>query len=56
MKLRTILNGCEMFNLVKEDYLNILREDFDEFKIIFAAWIKTFDKSDVYDDGRGLFY
>jgi hypothetical protein len=54
VQLRTMLNACEMFELVKGDYLNILREDIDEFKILFATWIKTFDKINVYHDGWGL--
>jgi hypothetical protein len=54
MQLRTQLNGCEMFNLVKEDYLGILREAIDEFKILFADWVSKFEKTDIYDDGWGL--
>jgi hypothetical protein len=54
MQLRTQLNGCEMFDLVKEDYLEILREAIDEFKILFAEWVKKFEKYDIYDDGWGL--
>lgn len=43
-----------MFDLVKEDYLAILREAIDEFKILFADWVKKFEKFDIYDDGWGL--
>jgi hypothetical protein len=54
VQLRTQLNGCEMFDLVKEDYLNLLREAIDEFKPLFREWVKGFEKYDIYDDGWGL--
>ena len=54
MQLPTQLNGCEMFDLVNDDYLEILREAIDEFKLLFAEWVKSFDKYDIYDDGWGL--
>lgn len=54
MQLRTQLDGCEIFDLVKDDYLDILREAIDEFKILFSAWVKKFEKYNIYDDGWGL--
>lgn len=38
-----------------EEHLNLLREAIEEFKILFVAWVKSFDSADKYDDGWGLF-
>lgn len=38
-----------------EDHLNLLREAIEEFKGLFVDWVKSFDASDRYDDGWGLF-
>ena len=38
-----------------EEHLNLLRELIGEFKVLFIEWVKSFDPSDRYDDGWGLF-
>ncbi|MFN3998764.1 hypothetical protein [Algoriphagus sp.] len=38
-----------------EEHLNLLREAIEEFKVLFVAWVKSFDPADKYDDGWGLF-
>jgi hypothetical protein len=38
-----------------EEHLQLLREAIDEFRILFVDWVKSFDSSDRYDDGWGLF-
>lgn len=38
-----------------EEHLNLLREAIEEFKVLFVAWVKSFDAADRYDDGWGLF-
>jgi hypothetical protein len=38
-----------------EEHLNLLREAIEEFKVLFVAWVKSFDSSNKYDDGWGLF-
>lgn len=38
-----------------EEHLNLLREAIEEFKSLFVDWVKSFDSSDRYDDGWGLF-
>jgi hypothetical protein len=38
-----------------EEHLNLLREAIEEFKVLFVAWVKSFDSANKYDDGWGLF-
>jgi len=43
--------GSEMFGLNNEDYVDLMREKIEEFRIEFVAWIHGFDKSyDIPDD------
>jgi hypothetical protein len=44
----------EQYDYIKQDYILILREAINEFKPFFRDWVKTFDKSEIYDDGWGL--
>ena len=44
----------EQYDYIKQDYILVLREAIDEFKPMFRDWVKSFDKSDIYDDGWGL--
>ncbi len=37
------------------DYLQLLRNEIDEFKPLFAEWVKTFDKWNYIIDRWGLF-
>jgi len=37
------------------DYLEILRNEVDEFRILFAEWVKTFDPENYSIDRWGLF-
>ena len=56
-QIRNIIENLEVserFDYINKDYIDILLEDIDEFKPIFRAWVKSFDKSDIYDDGWGL--
>ncbi len=52
----TITSGLKMMNLGYEEHLNLLREEMDEFRIVFVDWVNSFDKSDDIPDDWGLFY
>lgn len=38
-----------------EEHLNLLREAIEEFKVLFVAWVQSFDSANKSDDGWGLF-
>lgn len=37
------------------EYLKMLRNEIEEFRVLFAEWVKTFDPWDYYVDRWGLF-
>ncbi|MFN8430337.1 MAG: hypothetical protein U0V04_10180 [Spirosomataceae bacterium] len=49
-------SGMKMMNLGHEDYLNVLRDEMEEFRKLFVDWIATFDKTNDIPDDWGLFY
>jgi hypothetical protein len=56
-QIRNIIENLDVsskYNYIIQDYINVLREAIDEFKPLFATWVKSFDKSDIQDDGWGL--
>ncbi|MCP9761855.1 hypothetical protein [Lacihabitans soyangensis] len=52
----TITSGLKMMNLGYEEHLNLLREEMEEFRILFVDWVNSFDKSNDIPDDWGLFY
>lgn len=52
----TITSGMKMMKLGHEEYLNLLRDEMEEFRILFVDWVNSFDKSDDIPDDWGLFY
>ncbi len=48
-------SGLKVFGLKDEDYLSLLRETIEEFRILFAEWVKTFNPWDYVIDRWGLF-
>ncbi len=52
--LLTSLSVCQSDNYIKEDYMLIILEAIDEIKPSFKEWVKSFDKSNIDDDGWGL--
>ncbi|WP_298239081.1 hypothetical protein [uncultured Algibacter sp.] len=42
-ELITDVQGIEMHGFKEIEYLDLLRNEVDEFRIIFAEWVKTFD-------------
>ncbi|WP_026952971.1 hypothetical protein [Algoriphagus mannitolivorans] len=53
--LRTMTYQLAMEETHAEEHLQLLRKEIDEFKLLFVEWIQTFDPTDRYDDGWGLF-
>lgn len=55
MELVTATSGLEMFGMQEERYLNLLRDDLEEFRIMFVDWVEAFDPWDYIIDRWGLF-
>lgn len=53
--IQTATSGLIMWGLKDEDYLSLLRHALEEFRILFAEWVKTFDPWDYIIDRWGLF-
>jgi hypothetical protein len=54
-EIMTNCTGLTMFEIKGFDYLNLLREEMELFRIEFAEWVKTFDPWDYIIDRWGLF-
>ena len=49
--MRNAVISTEMFGLNNEDYVDLMREKIEEFRVEFVAWIRGFDKSyDIPDN------
>jgi len=48
--------GLQMMGLSEDRYLNVLRDELDEFRLHFIDWVKSFDKTKDIQDNWGLFY
>lgn len=51
----TDARGIQMHGYKDIEYLDLLRKEVDEFRVIFAEWVKTFDKWNYITDRWGLF-
>ena len=54
-ELLTDATSIESFGFKDIEYLDILRKEVDEFRILFAEWVKTFDPWNYMIDRWGLF-
>lgn len=55
---RDIYVSCNHFfaaNFKETEYLHLLRQTIEEFRILFAEWVKTFDPWNYIIDRWGLF-
>ena len=43
------------FDRTPPEYLDALRAEIDEFRQLFRPWVASFDRTEHYDDGWGLF-
>jgi hypothetical protein len=55
-ELLTQISYCKVENLSSYDYLDLLRDEIEEFRVLFLEWVNGFDKSDDIPDNWGLFY
>lgn len=54
-ELLTDSTGLKMLGYPSLDYLELLRNEIEEFRILFAEWVKTFNEWDYIIDRWGLF-
>lgn len=55
MELITDARGLEMHGYPDTEYLDVLRNEIEEFRVLFAEWVKTFDCWNYSIDRWGLF-
>ncbi len=49
------LRGLEIFGYDEQPYFNLLREEMEEFRMLFIAWVQAFDIKRFIADDWGLF-
>ncbi len=54
-ELITDARGIQMHGFKDVEYLDLLRNEIEEFRILFAEWVKTFDCWNYIIDRWGLF-
>ncbi len=54
-ELITDTRGIEMHGFKDIEYLDLLRNEVEEFRVLFAEWVKTFNCWDYIIDRWGLF-
>ena len=54
-EISTTCSGLKMLNIDGLEYLNLLKDEIEVFRVTFAEWVKTFDTSDYIIDRWGLF-
>lgn len=47
---------CKAEKLAQTAYLNVLREEIEQFRLLFVEWVNGFDKDNDAPDDWGLFY
>ena len=55
---RELSLNCTSLRMVKvgeTDYLQLLKDEIEEFRLLFAEWVKTFDPWNYHIDRWGLF-
>lgn len=53
--LLTQLSGLSLLGMIEPRYMELLRAEIEEFRLLFICWIDTFDKSKDIPDNWGLF-
>lgn len=49
-------SGLRMLGISEPHYLQLLRDEIEEFRLLFIAWVSSFDKKKDFQDDWGLFY
>ena len=55
LELITEAHAFELFNYKEVEYLELLIDEVDNFRILFAEWVKTFNPNNHIIDHWGLF-
>jgi len=50
-----LCSGLESYGFTDIEYLDLLRDEIELFRVLFAEWVKTFDPWDYIPDRWGLF-
>jgi hypothetical protein len=56
VSLLTATSGLKMMGLSNNKYLQLLRDEIEEFRKLFLEWTQSFDKTNDIPDGWGLFF
>ncbi len=54
-EIMTDCTGLKMYGFKEVEYLDLLRNEVEEFRVLFAEWVKSFDEWDYIIDRWGLF-
>lgn len=54
-EIMTDCTGLKMYGFRETEYLELLRNEVEEFRVLFAEWVKTFDPWNYIKDDWGLF-
>ncbi len=54
-EIATNCTGLKRYYFQETDYLNLLKTEIENFRILFAEWVKTFNEWDYIIDRWGLF-
>jgi hypothetical protein len=54
--LQTQVSFCEDEELCEPEYLNLLRDELDNFRILFVDWVSSFDRTNDISDEWGVFF
>lgn len=54
-EILTSCSGMQLCGYQDNDYIELLRNEIEEFRIIFAEWVKSFDSNNYMIDRWGLF-
>jgi len=50
------VSAASMFDIGEEDYVDLMREKVEEFRVVFVDWIRGFDKTYDAPDNWGIRY
>ncbi|SOE21700.1 hypothetical protein SAMN06298216_2156 [Spirosomataceae bacterium TFI 002] len=55
LNIRNIMHTYEMMGIGNPDYLELIRNEIEEFRKVFVDWVATFQRNDDFPDEWGLF-
>ena len=55
-ELLTQTNYLRAERLCDPAYIKLLREEIEQFRVLFVEWVKSFDRTNDIQDNWGLFY